>query len=608
MQNFWRILQYAKPYKFQIIMAVIFNILMVLFSVFSILMLIPVLKFILENTTTIVTEPVPWTGLSNLKDWATSLLDRKMSMAIAESGQWLVLKWVLGVGAVMFVVKNLTRYIAAIFMVYVKNGVSRDLRQTIHNHVLELPMAAIVSRRKGDLITRMTADALEVQAAMLGSIQRIIQDPLMVLLTLGSMMILSPQLTLFALIFIPIVGIIISSIGNTLKKSSALLREETGRMVSYFEEHINGLSVIKSYVAEKSASARFNLANSKVFRYANSMMYRNALASPMSEALGSLIIIGIMAYGGYLIINEGKLEPEEFLAFIGLFYQIIAPIKNLGKATADIKKGEASAARIFEIIDAPNPLADKLDAVDLDAFRNEIVFDNVSFAYNEDQVVKNFNLTIPKGSTVALVGQSGSGKSTIASLINRFYDVSEGEIRIDGKSVKDIRKSALRGAIGFISQEAILFNGSVAENIRFGMHDKSNQEIEQAAAYANAAIFIDELEGTYDYNIGDQGRKLSGGQRQRLTIARAILKNPPIMVLDEATSALDSESEKLVQDAIDKIMEGRTALIIAHRLSTVQHADKIVVMKDGRIIEEGNHESLIQKQGEYYNLVKLQEI
>jgi len=547
-------------------------------------------------------------SLTDVKEWARSQMNNKLASAIKENGQWPVLKWVLGIGAVIFVLKNATRYVATIFMVYVKNGVSRDLRLDIHDNVLELPLASIVNRRKGDLITRITADTLEVQAAMLSSIQRVIQDPLMIILSLIAMMIMSPQLTFFSVIFIPIVGLIISSIGNTLKKPSSFLREETGKIVSFFEEHVNGLNVIKSYVAEKSASVRFSLANTKVFEYANKMMYRNALASPMSEALGSLIIIGIMGYGGYLIINEERLEPEEFIAFIAMFYQIIAPIKNLGKASADIKRGEASAGRIFEILDAPNPLADKPNAQALGEFENEIVFRNVSFAYNNDEVVKDFNLTIPKGSTVALVGQSGSGKSTIASLINRFYDATQGEITIDGIDVRDLRKSALRGAIGFISQEAILFNGSVEENIRFGMHQRSFDMIKEAADYANASIFIDELEGGYQYNIGDQGRKLSGGQRQRLTIARAILKNPPIMVLDEATSALDSESEKLVQDAIDKIMQGRTALIIAHRLSTVQHADKIVVMKEGRIIEEGNHESLIQKRGEYYNLVKLQEI
>ena len=571
-------------------------------------MLIPVLQFILENTSAMVVPPLEWTGISDTGDWLKSHMNFWVAKSVNETDQWTVLKRVLLFGAVVFILKNVFRYVASIFMVYLKNGVSRDLKADIHDKVLALPIHEISQQRKGDLITRLTSDVQEVQSAMLGSIQRVIQDPLMILLTLGAMIAISRDLTLFAIIFIPVVGVIISWIGSTLKKSSALLREESGRMVSYFEEHVNGLSVIKSFVAEKSASARFNLSNNKVFRYANNMMFRNELASPSSEALGSLIIIGIMAYGGYLIITEKRLEPEDFIAFIAMFYQIIAPIKNLGKASADIKRGEASAARIFEIIDTPNPLIDKPDAVTLDGFNEAIVFDNVSFAYGETPVVKNFNLSIPKGKTVALVGQSGSGKSTIASLINRFYDVSQGKIIIDGYDIRDIKKSSLRGMIGFISQEAILFNGSVKENVRFGMHERSQEEIEQAAKYANAAEFIENLDGQYEYNIGDQGRKLSGGQRQRLTIARSILKNPPIMVLDEATSALDSESEKLVQDAIDKIMTGRTALIIAHRLSTIQHADEILVMKQGEVIEKGTHESLIQKRGEYHNLVKLQEI
>jgi len=589
-------------------MAVIFSVVTAFFSVFSIALLVPILKFIFENISEEIIAPQEWQGISHLADWAKSRMNWWISTSVEQKGQWNVLKEVLVIGAILFVLKNIFRYISSVFMVYLRNGVQRDIKSDLHSKVLELPLHAAGRQRKGDLITRMTVDVNEVQSAMLGSIQRVIQDPLMIVLTLGSMMIISWDLTVFAIVFIPVVGIIISSIGNTLKKSSADLREETGRLVSYFEEHINGLSVIKSFVAQKSVNDRFNLSNNKVFRFANRMMYRNELASPASETLGSLIIIGIMAYGGYLILNQNNLESEEFIAFIAMFYTIIDPIKKLGKASSDIKRGEASAARLFAILDITNPLEDKPDAQDLVAFENEIQFENISFAYDDQIVVKNFNLTIKKGKTVALVGQSGSGKSTIASLINRFYDVTEGRILIDGIDIKDYKKNSLRSKIGFISQEAILFNGSVRENIRFGMHHRSQAEIEQAAEYANASEFIDKLDGRYDYNIGDQGRKLSGGQRQRLTIARSILKNPPIMVLDEATSALDSESEKLVQDAIDKIMKGRTALIIAHRLSTIQHADEILVMKHGEIIESGNHESLISEHGEYYNLVKLQEI
>lgn len=607
MQNFWRILKYAKPYKFQIIMAVIFNILMVVFSVFSILMLIPVLKFILKNTEA-TTTTIPYQGISKIGEYLESQLNYQLSNWIDAYGQSSVLKWVLMVGALAFILKNLTRYLGATFLVYMKNGIERDVRKSLHDKILSLPIAAFSQTRKGDILARMTNDVLEVQWAVLGSIQKLAQDPLMIILTIAFMVIMSPQLTLFVIVLIPIMGIIISSIGNSLKKPSEILKSELGRLVSYLEEHINGIAIIKSFVAERSAMDRFEGANQNVFKHANRMMYRTDLASPVSEALGSIIIIAIMWYGGNLIINKGSLQPETFLAYIALFYQIIAPAKNLSKATYDIKRGDASAARIFEILDLENPLEDAPDAVEMDSFKSEIVFEDVTFGYDDKAVIKNFNLKLPKGKTIALVGQSGSGKSTLTNLLNRFYDVDKGRILIDGIDIRKVKKSSLRKLIGFISQEAILFNGSVEENIRFGLQNVSLEDIINAAQHANASEFIDQLEEGYQYNIGDQGRKLSGGQRQRLTIARAILKNPPIMLLDEATSALDSESERLVQDAIDRIMKGRTALIIAHRLSTVQYADEIIVMKHGEIIERGNHDALIRKQGEYHNLVKLQEI
>ncbi|MBT8221046.1 MAG: ABC transporter ATP-binding protein/permease [Bacteroidia bacterium] len=607
MQNFWRILNYAKPYKFQIVMAVVFNILMVIFSVFSILMLIPVLKFILKNTQEVV-ETIPYQGISQIGVFLESQLNFYLSQWIQTYGHSAVLKWVLIVGAIAFILKNVTRYFGSAFLVYMKNGIERDMRTAIHDKILSLPIAAFSETRKGDILARVTNDVLEVQWAILGSIQKLAQDPLMIILTITFMVIMSPQLTLFVIVLIPIMGIIISSIGNSLKKPSEVLKKELGRLVSYLEEHINGIGIIKSFVAENSAKSRFQDANQMVFTQGNRMMYRTELASPISEALGSIIIIAIMWYGGNLILNKGSLEPETFLAYIALFYQIIAPAKNLSKASYDIKRGDASASRIFEILDLPNPLEDQEDAVEIGAFEKEIVFENVSFGYGDKEVIKDFNLTIPKGKTIAFVGQSGSGKSTLANLLNRFYEVEKGRILIDGIDIRKIKKSSLRRLIGFISQEAILFNGSVEENIRFGQPNIDLDDIKNAAQHANASEFLEQLDGDYSYNIGDQGRKLSGGQRQRLTIARAILKNPPIMLLDEATSALDSESEKLVQDAIDRIMKGRTALIIAHRLSTIQYADEIIVMKRGEIMERGNHDTLIQKQGEYYNLVKLQEI
>lgn len=608
MKNFWRILRYAKPYRTQITFLVIFNVLTVIFSVFSLMMLLPVMQFILENTSSQVISPPEWTGIGNIGKWVEGHKNYYLALSLNEHGKWPVFRFVLAIGAFAFIIKNIARYLAAIFMTYLRNGIERDIKTDLHDKIISLPMQVVSDVRKGDLLTRLSTDTFEVQRAILSSIQRVVQDPLMILFTLGVMIVLSPQLTVFALIFIPVVAFVISAIGNSLKKSSTQLRSESARLLSYLEEHINGLSMIKSYVAENVAQARFNISNSRLFRLSNKMMYRNELASPASETLGSLVIIGVMGFGGYLIINKGSLTAEAFITYIALFYSIIAPLKNLGKASANIKVGEASALRIFEVLDYENPLADKPDASSISGFNESIEFKNVSFAYGQEYVVKNFNLRIPKGKTVALVGQSGSGKSTVANLINRFYDVSEGAILVDGVDIRDVQKHSLRSLIGLISQEAILFNGSIEENIQFGVSAVNSEQVRKAAKLANALEFIEQFPEGFDYNIGDQGRKLSGGQRQRLTIARAILKNPPIMVLDEATSALDSESEKLVQDAITQIMKGRTALIIAHRLSTIQYADEIIVMKNGEIIERGNHSTLVDLQGEYYNLVQLQAI
>lgn len=422
------------------------------------------------------------------------------------------------------------------------------------------------------------------------------------------MLALSPQLTVFVFIFIPVSGYIISLVGKSLKKQSDNVQKEQGHFLSILEETLGGLRVIKGFNAEPYFNSKFQESTSRFYHFSNILLNRKNLASPLSEFLGIAVIAILLWYGGSLVLVEKTLAPDAFIVYMGLAYNILTPAKAISKAVYGVKKGDAAAERVLEILNTDSPLKDKSNAAVKESFDSSISIENISFKYEDEYVLKNFSLEIPKGKTVAFVGQSGSGKSTIANLLTRFYDVNEGSIKVDGVDIKDITKKSLRGLQGLVSQDSILFNDSIKNNILLGVQDKSEEEILGAANIANAHEFIKDLPKGYDTNIGDGGNKLSGGQKQRLSIARAVLKNPPIMILDEATSALDTESEKLVQDALEKMMQNRTSVVIAHRLSTIQNADLIVVLQKGKIVEQGKNEELLKMKGVYYNLVKMQSL
>lgn len=605
MSHYFRILRFALPYRRKIILSALFNILTVFFSLGSITILIPVLKILFKNTPQ-AQALVPYQGITHLKPYLESRLNFYIIQWIGDYGPQKVLLSILLVATFFFLLKNLFRYLASISLTYIKNGVEKDLRNVIHQKILELPPAYFSEKRKGDLIARLTTDVLEIQWALLSSIQRMIQDPLMILSTLVLLIVLSPKLTLFVTILIPVTGFVITTVGNSLKRPSAKAKIESGKLLSHVEEHIGGLPIIQSYVAEKRIHQAFKETNQRHFNFMNQTLYRRELSSPISEVLGSLVIIAIVWFGSNLILHSNTLQPEIFITYIVLFYQIINPAKSISTAIYDIKRGQASSERILSVLDTPNPLADGPDALPKTSFDHSLEFKGVSFRYQEKWVLQDINLRIAKGRTIALVGQSGSGKTTLANMINRFYDVVEGSIEMDGTDIRKWKIQDLRRLIGYISQDPILFNDTIKNNLLLGDEFATEEELVQAAKIANAHDFIMATEKGYDTFIGDRGMKLSGGQRQRLTIARAVLKNPPILVLDEATSSLDSESERLVQDALEKVMANRTSVVIAHRLSTIQHADEIVVMREGRIIEQGNHHALLERGGEYRKLVELQ--
>lgn len=607
MQQYLKILRFALPYSRQIILSVLFNIGTVLFSLASITTLIPILRIIF-NTAKPQTSPVEYTGILGLKDYLTGQLNYKMYTWSEAIGPQRMLFYVLLVTVGLFLLKNLFRFLGAIAVTYIKNGVERDLRASLHKKFLELPIAYFSERRKGDLIARFSTDVLDIQYAVLSSVHRLVQDPLMIILTLGILILFSAKLTLLVIVLLPISGFIISRIGKTLKKPAQAAKQELAVLLSQLEEHISGIQIIKSYVAERRVHKHFSDSNQRYFRYMNKTMFRRDLSSPVSEVLGALILVVIVWYGGNLILNTNELEADFFITYIVLFYQVTVPAKSLSNAFYDIKRGEASADRVLEILETENEMTDAADAKEVSVFESDLKFVDVTFSYEEKVVIDKLSLTIKKGSSVALVGQSGSGKSTIASLINRFYDPQGGSILLDGQDIRTLKQKSYRHLIGFISQDAVLFNDTIRNNIAFGVESATEEEIITAAKIANAHKFICEQEQGYDTIIGDRGMKLSGGQRQRLTIARAILKDPQLLILDEATSALDSESEQLVQEALEQVLQNRTSIVIAHRLSTIQHCDQIVVMKDGVIVEKGKHLALLEHDGVYKKLVDLQGI
>ena len=529
---------------------------------------------------------------------------------IVEHGQLNALMLISMLVVIMFFLKNLTRYMAMYFLAPIRNGVVRDIRRDVYHKILSLPIGYFTDERKGDMMARMTSDVQEVEWGIMNSLEAAFREPLNIIVFLITMFTMSSELTTFVLVLLPVAGLIIGRIGKSLKKKSVQAQEKMGELLSNIEETLGGLRIIHAFTAEKSASKKFGGLNNQHYGLMNKIGRRRDLASPVSEFLGTVVMTVVMYFGGLLVLgSNSKLEPSEFIAFIAIFSQVITPAKSLTTAWYNIQKGLASSERIYKILDAEVLVKDPEHPVEAKPFSDKIYFDGISFSYLKEEgksVLKNISLEIPKGKTVALVGQSGSGKTTLADMLPRYYDVDSGKITIDGVNIKEMRVSDLRGLMGIVTQESILFNDTVFNNIAFGMENATEEEVIAAAKIANANDFITAMSDGYQTSIGDRGSKLSGGQRQRLSIARAVLKNPPILILDEATSALDTESERLVQEALINLMKQRTTLVIAHRLSTIVHADEIIVMQSGEIVERGTHQELLNKNGYYKRLFDLQ--
>jgi subfamily B ATP-binding cassette protein MsbA len=606
MNYFKKILKYAKPYIKYAYLNIFFNILYALFNVLSVLGFIPVLGILFGKEEKTYVKPV-YNGISSLYDYVSGSLNYKVTELMESGGIDKALLFICILSFSLFFFKNLFRYLASFVLAYLRNGVVKDIRDSLYHKIIELPLSYFSEKKKGDIIARMTSDVQEVENSFLTSLETIVREPLTIILTLISMFAISAKLTLFVFILLPVSGFIISAISKKLKAQSLLAQQETGTFLSFMEETLTGLRVIKGFNAEDKIENKFKASTTKFRDLMTSVIQRKTLASPMSEFLGSATIIAILWFGGRLVLSENSdMQPQEFFGYIGLFYLVLNPAKAISTAFYSIQKGNASAERIIDILETENTIVDKPNALNKESFDAEISFKNISFKYLDEYVLKDFSLNIKKGQTVALVGQSGSGKSTLANLITRFYDVNKGVIKIDGIDIKDLKQKSLRNLMGIVTQESILFNDTVKNNISLGVEKASLEQVQDAATIANAHEFIKDLPKKYETNIGDSGNTLSGGQKQRLSIARAVLKNPPIMILDEATSALDTESEQLVQIALEKMMENRTSLVIAHRLSTIQKADLILVLQKGEIVEQGKHDELLAKKGEYFKLVTMQ--
>ncbi|WP_350285450.1 ABC transporter ATP-binding protein [uncultured Croceitalea sp.] len=606
MNYFKKILRFAKPYKSYAFLNILFNILYSIFNVLSIIIFIPTLGILFSTQEKVFKAPV-YNGLGSLQVYLKDSLNYFLTQKVDGEGPLAALVFICVASIIIFFLKNLFRYAAMYVLAYLRTGMVKDIQDSLYLKTLDLPLGYFSESRKGDLIARMTSDVKEIEGSIINSLEALAREPITIVIVLISMLAISAQLTLFVFIFLPIAGFLISIVGKRLKAQSLEAQKETGTFLSFLEETLGALKIIKGFNAEERLATKFTDSTSRFKKIMISVVQRHGLASPFSEFLGVAVVITVLWYGGSLVLgNQSTLTPQEFMGYIGLFYTIINPVKAITTVNYNIKKGNASAERIFEVLETENPIKDISAAQKKESLENHIDLKNVSFKYADDYVLEDFNLKVQKGHTVALVGQSGSGKSTIANLVTRFYEVNEGEILIDGLNIKNITKKSLRGLMGLVTQDSILFNDSVRNNIALGKENATEEELVEAAKIANAHDFIMELPKGYDTNIGDSGNKLSGGQKQRLSIARAVLKNPPIMILDEATSALDTESERLVQDALEKMMRNRTSIVIAHRLSTIQNADSIVVLNKGKITEQGTHDELMKSEKGYRKLVEMQ--
>lgn len=598
-------MRFALPYKKEIGLNVFFNVLYALFSSLSFLALMPMLSVLFEDTVPIRVQPV-YTGVSELRKFLEAYLNYYVTVTNDAHGKQYTLGVMVAIVISVFLIKNLFNYFALYFATFLRNGILRDIREAMYRKITELPLAFFSEKRKGDVMARIASDVNEVQGSYLSLLELIIKEPLTIVFTLIVMVNISLKLTIFMFLFLPVSGLIISMVGKRLKKQSTRAQNEQGFFLSIIEETLGGLKVIKSFTAEKYFQDRFNDSTQKHYILQNKIVNRQNLASPLSEFLGITVIAVLLWYGGKMVLEEKSLMASAFIIYMGLAYNILTPAKAISKASYDVKRGNAAADRLMEVLEQENPITSKQGAYESEDFRQGIAIENVGFRYVDENVLHDFSLVVPKGKTVALVGQSGSGKSTIANLITRFYDVNEGRITIDGTDIRDYSLPHLRGMIGLVTQDSILFNDTIANNVALGVKNATEGQIIDALKVANAYEFVKDLPNGIHTNIGDSGNKLSGGQKQRLSIARAVLKNPPIMILDEATSALDTESERLVQQALENMMQNRTSVVIAHRLSTIQKADLIIVMQKGRIVEQGTHEELIALEGTYRKLVMMQ--
>ena len=604
MSPFRKIIQFGIPFKGYALLNILFNAFYALFSALSFVSLIPMLN-VLFKTTEKQSTPVTYSGILSLQKYLKDSLNYYVSSKLEQDIEGtliFVISLVLG----LFLLKNISNYLALFFIAYLRNGILKNLRNALYIKIISLPISYFNEKRKGDLMAKMTSDVTEIQQSFLSILELLVREPLTIFFSLAAMLLFSFKLTLFVILFIPISGLVISSIGKRLKKHSARIQEEQGDFLSIIDETVNGQKIIKTFSAGEHFKDRFFKATDRFYLFSNQLLHRASLAGPTSEFLGISAIGILLWFGGKMVLIDESITGTSFIVYMGLAYNILTPAKSISKASYSIQKGNAAADRVLEILNVKDLLEDDKNAQKLSEFKDRIVFDKVSFSYEKNPVLNKISFEIKKGEMVALVGPSGSGKTTLTYLINRFYNVDNGILTIDDIPINLIQKKSLYKHIGMVTQESILFNDSVYNNLKIGKPDASNNEIENAAIAANAHDFIKELPNQYETIIGDLGNKLSGGQKQRLTIARALLKDPALLILDEATSALDTEAEQQVQIALEKLMQNRTSLVIAHRLSTIKKADVILVLDKGKIIASGNHQKLLSSNKQYKNWVQIQ--
>lgn len=607
MKTFFRLLSFSKPYRHFLPEYCIYIFFFIIFGLLNFALIIPLLDVLFDTKKQVIVTSLPPFSFS--AQYFKELFYYKLTYYIQTTSKLNVLIYVCGVLLLFVFLKNLFGYLSQRVLTRMRVALVQRIREQLYYQYSHQSMRFFGGEKKGNLLSIISNDVAEIETTVVSSIQTLFRDPLVVIATFALLFYLSPQLTFFTLVFFPLSGFLISAISKQLRKRSVHSQSLAGVLLNIIEETISGIRIIKAFGAEAFVNRRFNRENGNLSRNLKTMINQRELASPLSEFLGVAVIVVIIIYGGYLILQgESSMTPSAFIAYVGFYFQVINPVKNISSAITNLQRGLVSGERVLRILDEPQEIAEKADAQPVHTLNEGIRLEGVGFSYRQEKVLNAISLTIPKGKMVALVGESGAGKSTLADLIPRFYDVTEGSIRLDGTDIRSLKVSDLRSLIAIVSQEPILFNDTVLNNITFGSTETDEERARAAAKAANAHSFISELEEGYHTSIGDRGMRLSGGQRQRLTIARAIYKNAPILIMDEATSALDSESEKLVQEAINQMMQNRTSLVIAHRLSTIRHADEIIVLQKGEIVERGTHEELLEKGGYYYRLVLMQEV